>query len=181
MKKFYRILPLIFLGLFFMSCAGSASVGKSGPGKKETAANAGAEDLSMYRPKFKVPETTTKPTPDPSANPFTPLPGSGPTNHVNHRVASLIDTLAILNKSVRYAQGFRILAYAGTERKTAMDIRTAIIGRVPEERDYLEYRQPTFRLKIGDYFNRIEAQQVLQRIKDITPNALIVADQINIK
>ena len=161
-----------------MSCAGTGNI--SGGGKKADN-NIGAEDLSKYRPKFKVPETTTPATPDPGVNPFTPLPGSTPTNHVNERVAALLDTMALINKSVRYAKGFRILAYSGTERKAAMDIRAAIIGRVPEERDYLQYRQPTFRLKIGDYFNRIEAQQVLQRIKDITPNAMIVADQINVK
>ena len=62
-----------------------------------------------------------------------------------------------------------------------MDIRAAIIERVPEERDYLQYRQPPFGLKIGDYFNRIEAQQVLAPYKRYTPNAMIVADQINVK
>jgi hypothetical protein len=61
-----------------------------------------------------------------------------------------------------------------------MDMRRAIIERIPEERDYLQYRQPTFRLKVGDYLTRIEAQQVLSRIQDITPNALIVTDQINV-
>lgn len=88
--------------------------------------------------------------------------------------------MANANKNIKYAQGYRILAYTGTERKTAMDIRRAIIDRIPEERDYLQYRQPTFRLKVGDYLNRIEAQQVLSRIKDISPNALIVSDQINV-
>jgi hypothetical protein len=173
-KKYFNLLQFIFLFFIVSACASTASTttdNKSGSPK--------TEDLSKYRPKFKVPEASTKT--DAGANPFTPLPGTTPTNHVNELVTALLDTVATMNKSVRYAQGYRILAYSGTERKAAMDIRTAIINRVPEERDYLQYKQPTFRLKIGDYFNRLEAQQVLQRIKDIIPNAMIVVDQINIK
>jgi hypothetical protein len=60
-------------------------------------------------------------------------------------------------------------------------MRDAIVKRVPEERDYPIYTQPNYRLKIGDYLTRVEAQQVLLRIKDITPNAMIIADQINVK
>jgi hypothetical protein len=92
-----------------------------------------------------------------------------------------MDTLASQNKAIKYAQGFRIMAYNGTDRKTAMDIRRAIIQRVPEERDYLIYQQPSYRLKVGDYFNRVEAHQTLLLLRDIIPNALIVPDQINIR
>jgi hypothetical protein len=93
----------------------------------------------------------------------------------------LLDTIAVLNKSVRFAQGYRILAYSGTDRKAAMDLRKAIVNRIPEERDYLQYKQPTYRLKVGDYFSRVEAQQVLLRFKDLVPNAMIIVDQINVK
>jgi hypothetical protein len=93
----------------------------------------------------------------------------------------LLDTIAVLNKLVRFAQGYRILAYSGTDRKAAMDLRKAIVNRIPEERDYLQYKQPTYRLKVGDYFSRVEAQQVLLRFKDLVPNAMIIVDQINVK
>ncbi len=136
-----------------------------------------AEDFSAYRPKFPAPPV------EPAGNAKTatePTVIVTPSNHVNNRVMALLDTMANVNKAIKYAQGYRILAYTGTERKTAMDMRRAIIERIPEERDYLQYRQPTFRLKVGDYLTRIEAQQVLSRIRDITPNALIVTDQINV-
>jgi hypothetical protein len=61
-----------------------------------------------------------------------------------------------------------------------MNLRKSIIARVPEQKDYLTYQQPNFRLKIGDYFSRIEAQQVLNQISDLIPNAQIVPEQINI-
>lgn len=148
------------------------------PGTLSTpGAAAKAEDFGAYRPKFPAPPAEPAGNPKPVPEPIVVV---APTNHVNNRVLALLDTMANVNKAIRYAQGYRILAYTGTERKTAMDMRRAIIERVPEERDYLQYRQPTFRLKVGDYLTRIEAQQVLSRIQDITPNALIVSDQINV-
>ncbi len=157
--------------LVFLSCART-------PGTtSKSEATAKAEDLSAYRPKFPVPpaETATN-TQTATEATVTVMPA----NHVNNRVLALLDTVANANKTIKYAQGYRILVYTGTERKVAMDIRRAVIDRIPEERDYLQYRQPTFRLKVGDYLNRIEAQQVLSRIKDISPNALIISDQINV-
>ena len=56
----------------------------------------------------------------------------------------------------------------------------AASARLPDEKDYLTYQQPNFRLKVGDFFSRIEAQQVLNQIADLIPNAQIVQDQINI-
>lgn len=161
-------------GIFLLTaCAGS----KTTTGSNASNASTKAEDLSAYRPKFPA-----APIPAAGSGAAEPAPVAAitPTNHVNNRVQALLDTVANANKSIRYAQGYRILAYTGTERKTAMDMRKALIDRIPEERDYLQYKQPTFRLKIGDYLNRIEAQQVLSRIQDITPNAMIISDQINV-
>lgn len=152
-------------------CAGSKSV----PGGNNAKSTLLAEDFSAFRPEFPATPAT-----DNTTVAETVAPAVTPAHHVNSRVNALLDTVAQANKAIRYAQGFRILAYTGTERKAAMDLRKALIDRIPEERDYLQYQQPTFRLKIGDYLSRIEAQQVLSRIQDITPNAMIISDQINV-
>jgi hypothetical protein len=180
-KRHYSLLYFVFLVLIVSACA---SIATTSPGaddsKKKTAAGAPdqpkTEDLSKYRPKFALADAA-------ATNPAGKGLAAGivPTNHVNDRVAALMDTLAYHNKSIRYARGYRILAYSGTERKAWLDMRQAIVKRVPEERDYPIYTQPNYRLKIGDYFTRVEAQQVLLRIKDITPKAMIIADQINVK
>jgi hypothetical protein len=175
-KKYYSLLHFVFLVLIISACASTGI--PADDSKKKTAAGdqPKAEDLSKYRPKFVLADPATA-----NAAGKELAAGIVPTNHVNDRVAALMDTLAERNKSVRYYRGYRILAYSGTERKAWLDIRGAIVKRVPEERDYPTYTQPNYRLKIGDYFTRVEAQQVLLRIKDITPNAMIIADQINVK
>src|SRR5687768_10289815 len=176
-KRYYSLLHFFFLVLVVSACASTGSVG-SDDSKKKTAAGGQpkAEDLSKYRPKFALADPAKA-----NAAGKELAAGIVPTNHVNDRVAALMDTLAERNKSIRYARGYRILAYSGTERKAWLDIRDAIVKRMPEERDYPIYTQPNYRLKIGDYFTRVEAQQVLLRIKDISPNAMIITDQINVK
>ena len=165
-----KVSNLLFALLFMLlaACGASSRTSTSDAGRA-TGKTKVSEDLSVYRP--------TYPEADAAGTPAAPVT---PTNHANARVAALMDTVASVNRNVKYAQGFRILAYNGSERQTVMDLRKAIIARVPEEKDYLTYQQPNFRLKIGDYFSRIEAQQVLNQIRDLLPNAQIVSDEINI-
>lgn len=163
------------LVLLLVSACASSSVPASGTGsaKAETKSKVkAAEDLSPYRPKFTAEE--------PAGAAAQPSAALAPANHVNERVQVLMDTVASANKAIKYAQGYRILAYTGTNRQTAMDLRKSILTRVPDEQDYLTYSQPTWRLKIGNYYNRLEAQQVLLQLRDIIPNAMVISDQIDV-
>jgi hypothetical protein len=173
-KNYFNSFLLILLMALGSACAGIVKT-PGGTADKEVAVRK-AEDLSKYRPKFSLPNTAGS-----GAGGTTAATTAMPTNHVNARVAALMDTLSSMNKSIRFAQGYRILAYSGTERKAALDLRASIVSRLPDEPVYPQYKQPTWRVKVGDYFSRIEAQQVLLRIKDLAPNAIIVAEQINVK
>ncbi|MCC9137190.1 sporulation protein [Pontibacter silvestris] len=171
-----RVFSILFLLAIMLTTACASSSGTGSARTAETTRSGGkdkgnekvVEDLSLYRPKYTVPDAAA------------PAARMEPVNHVNDRVEVLMDTVASVNKGIRFAQGYRILAYNGSERQTVMNLRKAIISRVPEEKDYLTYQQPNFRLKIGDFFSRIEAQQVLNKIQDLIPNAQIVSEQINI-
>ncbi|MDX5418831.1 MAG: sporulation protein [Hymenobacteraceae bacterium] len=169
MNKTLNLL-LAFIIILSTACSPSEGARKS-PSGDARAATVGAkvmDDVSVYRPKYPAGATDA------------PAARVEPTAHANDKVAVLMDSVASVNKNIKYAQGYRILAYNGSERQTVMDLRKAIIGRIPEQKDYLTYQQPNFRLKIGDYFSRIEAQQVLNQISDLIPNAQIVQEQINI-
>jgi hypothetical protein len=175
-KRYFSLLPLFLLLLLLSACAGTAPRTADTRKKPDTGDQPPAEDLSRYRPKFTLPDPVAG---QPAGEGL--AAGITPTHHVNDQVAALLDTVANHNKAVRYAKGYRILAYSGSGRKAWSDMRDAIVKRVPEERDYPIYTQPNYRLKIGDYFTRVEAQQVLLRIKDIAPHAMIISDQINVK
>ncbi|NEM96816.1 sporulation protein [Pontibacter burrus] len=165
-----RIINLLLsLVIVFTTAACASSAGTADKTVKSGGKDKVVEDLSIYRPKYNTSEEAA------------PVARIEPTNHVNKKVEVLMDTVASVNKNIKYAQGYRILAYNGSERQTVMNLRKSIARRVPEVKDYLTYTQPNFRLKVGDFFSRLEAQQVLNEISDLIPNAQIVQDQINIK
>ncbi|WP_303310283.1 sporulation protein [Hymenobacter sp. BT730] len=131
-----------------------------------------AEDLSRFRPVFTPPKAPAALAPNAVRANVTPV------NQVNAQVEQRLRDQAYTNQNVKYAQGFRILAYVGLERDQAMAIRRSVISRYPEETDYLTFKQPVYRLWVGDYLNRLEAEQALLRIKPIAPKAELQATQV---
>lgn len=139
--------------------------------RRTTSGPAPAEDLSRYRPVFAAPKV-------PVVAPVVPARPVTPTNHVNAQIEQRLRDQSYTNKNVKYTQGFRILAYVGLEKDQAMSIRRTIISRYPEETDYLAYKQPIFRLWVGDYTTRLEAEQALQRIRPLAPKAQLESAQV---
>ena len=132
-----------------------------------------AEDVSKYRPVFTVP----KPAPVAAAatTPKTVVP---PTNHVNPQVEQRLRDQAFTNQNVKYASGFRVRAYLGLERDQVMNIRRQIISRYPDETDYITFKQPVYRLYIGDYLTRLDAARGLARVRQFVPRAELEPMQV---
>ncbi|WP_205501750.1 sporulation protein [Rufibacter psychrotolerans] len=174
-----RFFTFLCLGAM-MSCAatssststsnGNGSVTEETRAEKRGSGTAPNIDTRKYR-------TTFPAAPSHASAPAAP---AAPTHHVREQVSVLMDSVAQANKNIKYAAGYRILAYTGIERNTAMTLRNNLIQRLPEAKDYLTYKQPTYQLKIGDFFTRVEAQAALAKIQDLLPNALLVQETINI-
>jgi hypothetical protein len=176
MKPLLRNVLLLPAFLALGACAATvpATTGTTPDTTKTRAAQTApvvpAEDLSRYRPVFTAPKETVV-----SAAPRTVV---APTNHVNAQIEQRLRDQAFTNQNVKYAQGFRILAYVGLEREQAMSIRRAVISRYPDETDYLTFKQPVFRLYIGDYLTRLEAEQAMLRIRPLAPKAELESAQV---
>jgi len=84
--------------------------------------------------------------------------------------------------------GFRIQAYTDNNPRTAKAAaqRRArdIAMKFPQYRSYISYKAPAWRLRIGDFKTKREAQAALQRIKSVYPKfareMVIVRDRINV-
>lgn len=75
--------------------------------------------------------------------------------------------------------GFRVQAYAGASRQQAMNIRNEIAEKFPDYAAYVVYKQPTFRVRVGDFKSRGEAQKLLRELKELYSSSFIVPDDIN--
>ena len=195
MKK-YNPFVLTILGLFASACA-STTIIKGGNSSGSTTTSSGGsttsqspskkneksheEDLSIYRPKFKSANGTETQVSDSQ-----PVQASRPKItdsplHVNKKLDAILDTIAMRNKSVKFTNGFRIQIYVGNDRKSADDAKIYTYQKYPEIFPYLSYQQPIYKVKIGDFLNRMDAERYYSDIKDLYPSAMILPDRVEIK
>jgi len=74
--------------------------------------------------------------------------------------------------------GFRVQVYSGNNRAQAIQIRTEVLEKYPDFAAYLIYKQPTFRVRVGDFRSRAAAQELLRELKPLYPVSFIVPDEV---
>ena len=150
------------------------------------------EDLAAVRPVYNTTPSVTTPTNRPTA-PATslPTPTRKPDNrkpvmpiealHVNRRLDLVLDTLAVQNRTVRYAPGYRIQVYVGNQRQQADAAKLLMTQNFPELSPYLSYNQPTYKLKVGDFMRRLDAERYYSSIRRLITSAQLQPDKVDIR
>ena len=195
MKK-YNPFILLILWLFASACVSTTVIKGDGNGSSTTTTSGGSttsqspskknekvyeEDLSIYRPKFKsANESNTQSSDSQPIQSSKPAISDAPL-HVNKKLDAILDTIAMRNKSVKFTNGFRIQIYVGNDRKAADDAKIYTYQKYPEIFPYLSYQQPIYKVKIGDFLNRMDAERYYSDIKDLYPSAMILPDKVEIK
>jgi len=93
----------------------------------------------------------------------------------------LINKHIAYNLAKPYSQGYRIQLYFGSQRDKAYEFRTEFIKLYPQTAAYVLYQQPNFKLRVGDFRTRLDAQKRLKELQTYYPSAFIVKDDIKIK
>jgi hypothetical protein len=177
------LVVLVGLSGWISSCASS----KNSASRSSSADyNAYDYDLSATRPKYNTSAPTT-------AKPATTPPPARPTTenrriltmaeplHINRKLDAILDTIAVNNQSIRYAQGYRIQVYVGNERAEVDRVKRFTYQNFPELNPYTTYRQPTYRLKVGDFMRRLDAERYLAQLRQQFSSATLLPDRIEIR
>ncbi len=101
--------------------------------------------------------------------------------YINDKIDALLAKRTEKNKGIKYANGFRIQLYVGRDRKTADDAKIFIYQNYPTINPYLTYSLPIYKLKVGDFITRPDAERVLNQLKDQYPEAMILSEKIDVK
>ncbi|MES2517177.1 MAG: SPOR domain-containing protein [Bacteroidota bacterium] len=189
----YNPVFLLILWLFASACASKVVSGGNNSGSSSGTSASQAfpkkndntleEDLSQYRPKFKSSNEGDANTTSGNSQPIqaSKSPFSDAPMHVNKRLDAILDTIAMRNKSIKFTNGFRIQIYVGNDRKSADDAKIYTYQKYPEIFPYLSYQQPIYKVKIGDFLNRMDAERYFADLKDLYPSAMILPDRVEIK
>lgn len=107
-------------------------------------------------------------------------------NMVNTAVLHADARLAVMVRKHRFystapihsGRGYRVQIYNGNDRNKATNIKIDFMRRFPGVRTYLTYVSPHFRVKVGDYRSRQEAQRIYEQVKAFYAPCMIVPDII---
>ena len=100
------------------------------------------------------------------------------TIHQSARVDSIIQATIQKNKEDEKFEGYRIQIYFGKEREKAKDIKTRFYKEFPGKSAYLVYEQPNFKVRVGNFRAKMEAQRLFYDLKEAFETVLIVPTKI---
>ncbi len=76
-------------------------------------------------------------------------------------------------------KGFRVQVLSTPSREEAFKMKTDLLTRFPEEKSYLLFQSPNFKVRIGNYLKREDAEKVkLQLNKILSRGTYVVEDGI---
>lgn len=98
------------------------------------------------------------------------------------KVDALVDKYIYLNRHQMALSGWRIQIFfdsgANSKRK-ASEVLRQFNERYPESQAYLSFKEPYYRVRVGDFRTRLEAEGFLRKIQAQYPNAFATSDFIN--
>lgn len=160
----YYILTPIFFFLISSSC------------QAQKTAKPYYEDLSSLRPKVtlvaKKKDTLIQSTRQEN------IP---PKYNVNEKVDFVLDSIDRFNLTRKFVDGYTIQIYSGQKKDDALKVQKTLVEENSNFVPNIQYQQPKFRVTVGKYFTRIEAQKDLVKLKRIFSSASLVPERIMIK
>jgi len=78
------------------------------------------------------------------------------------------------------ALGFRIQIYSGNSRNDAYAAQARFQQQFSDISTYVSYTQPNYRVKVGDFRSRSEAQAFMREARKSFPTVFLFTEQINV-
>ena len=154
------VILLIVLALF--NCKGTQPT--------QTTTQVYEEDLSVHRPQLKPVETFEVRT-----EPVVEL-----TGHIAEELDSITAMISRENLKPRTEQGYTIQLYNGSNREEATKALGRIRIKFPDIEAELSYFQPDFKVKAGQFLDRVVAYETFEEVRREFPNALLIPEKIKI-
>ena len=107
--------------------------------------------------------------------------------HKDPRIDALVKKQAQVNEETtrdarRNMPGFRIQVINTSDRNAAISAKTKVYQLYPELKAYLLYQSPYFRLRVGNFRDKDEADDYLKALsKQFPGNVFLVRDIVEVK
>ncbi len=174
MKQAFGVLSAFITGMIVVGCATTKA-----PTAMTTPSSKYSEDLTIWRPKADpvIAPTITSGTPTGGRK---QTPYVEPKFAVNKKLDAILDSIDYYNVKRNFIDGFTIQVYSGLKREDALNAKKQIAEAMPDLQSDVQYSQPNFRVKVGKYFSRIDAQKDYTHVKRLFPTAIVIPDKVAI-
>ena len=109
-------------------------------------------------------------------------PGGELKVYQDPRVDTLLSRYVQINEMHPVIEGWRIEIFfeAGNySKKQAMEAKADFVKKYTEVPSYLIFQQPYYKVRVGDFRTKMEAERFLHQIEFEYPQAFVVMDEIN--
>ena len=163
----------------FRSCVGYAFVtlllltttGTTGTRCKQRGRSTYYENLAVHRKKFKSVPLVVQ----------SPRKSRKQYNHVHitrqYDITKQLDYLLECEKEIncqkKYIPGYTVQCYKGSSREEALQVSQRLYAVYPQIVPEVSYDVPNYTVRLGKFFDKLEAYAVYAAIKQYTPQAII--------
>lgn len=85
------------------------------------------------------------------------------------------------NLTRKFSHGFRIQVMNSNDRNKVMEAKTKLLQNFPEEKVYLLYQAPFFKLRFGNFRTRPDAENYQQQLNQLFPGVFVIPSPIEPK
>jgi len=102
--------------------------------------------------------------------------------NTDNNVRRMLDAHAQLLLKYPGMEGYRIQIFfdsGNTSKQAAMNAKKKFETRFPEIETYISFEEPNYKVRVGNFRNKLEAERCLSKITASYPNAFVVPDFID--
>ena len=137
------------------------------------------EDISIYRNKYGAPEYSFD---DKSEQEDVILkPVVEPTHHIKSELDSILLKVKKSKENIKYINGLSIQVYSGNDKEKAYEIKKQIYSVSDVYSPKVIYDQPNYKVSVGEYYTRMEANKDYNVLKNEFAQSLLVPIRIPIE
>ncbi|MBS1625883.1 MAG: SPOR domain-containing protein [Bacteroidetes bacterium] len=101
--------------------------------------------------------------------------------HQDPKINELMGIYKMYNQKNDFLDGYRVQIAFSNDRQEIYNSKAKVYQDFPDERAYVAYEQPYYKLRLGDYTSRLEAYEKLNEVIKKYPAAFVVRDKIKEK
>ncbi|WP_277481445.1 SPOR domain-containing protein [Catalinimonas alkaloidigena] len=178
-RIFIFLTSLSFLGIGFTACSPSKTIGT----QRDDVYNENIESLRIqYSDSLENSMGSADQINSSNPSPETPsLTASISTQYaINDSLNYFLDEVTDRNAENNSYQGYTVQVYTGNSREKANEAKNMVYGILPEASPTITFDPPNYKVKVGEFTDRLEAQPTYSSLKGNFPVVLIVPERFPI-